>query len=164
MKKLLVIILLLSSSLSLFAYSDGVFIINAGFEESVTREIDHSLYMMEVNNEKTWFYNDGPFGLSNDISFNLPIFYRLGKDYSKPFDTFNTALSLDYSLKGAFRFKPLSLSLGPSIRTNIFFSEEIAKITPPDRPKSQFKSPIYGVKKGHLEHHRSPSSHRFLGF
>ena len=35
---------------------------------------------------------------------------------------------------------------------------------PPDRPKSQFKSPIYGVKKGHLEHHRSPSSHRFLGF
>ena len=38
------------------------------------------------------------------------------------------------------------------------------KCTPPDRPKSQFKSPIYGVKKGHLEHHRSPSSHRFLGF
>ena len=37
-------------------------------------------------------------------------------------------------------------------------------ISPPDRPKSQFKSPIYGVKKGHLEHHRSPSSHRFLAF
>ena len=102
-----------------------------GFKDSITREINHSLYMLEGNYEKTWFYNDGPFGLSNDISVNFPIFYRLGKDYSKPFDTFNTTLSFDYSLKGAFRFKPLVLALGPSIRTNIFFSEEIAKITPP---------------------------------
>ncbi|MCI6115591.1 MAG: hypothetical protein MR687_09985 [Spirochaetales bacterium] len=124
MKKLLIIFLLLSSSLSLFAYSDGSLIINVGFEESVTREIDHSLYMLEGNYEKTWFYSDGSFGLSNDVSVNLPISYRLGNDYSKPFDTFNTALSLDYSLKGAFRFKPLMLALGPSIRTNVFFSKE----------------------------------------
>ena len=124
MKKLLIIFLLLSSSLLLFAYSDGAIIINAGFEDSITREIDHSLYMLEGNYEKTWFYNDGPFGLSNDISFNLPIFYRLGKDYSKPFDTFNTSLSLDYSLKGAFRLKPLLFALGPSVRTNVFFSKE----------------------------------------
>ena len=124
MKKILIIFLLLLSSLLLFAYSDGAIIINAGFEDSITREINHSLYMLEGNYEKTWFYNDGPFGLSNDISINFPIFYRFGKDYSKPFDTFNTALSFDYSLKGALRFKPLILALGPSIRTNIFFSKE----------------------------------------
>lgn len=124
MKKLLTFIILLPLSLFLFANSDGAFIINAGIEDSFTREIDHSLYLLEFNYEKTWFYNGNAFGFSSDISTNYPVSYRLEDKYSKPFETFNTAISLDYSLKGAFKLKPLLLEVGPSVRTNVFFTKE----------------------------------------
>ena len=124
MKKIIITLLITFVSTFLFSSGDGEMMFSLGFEDSITPEIDHSLYMGEINYEKTWFYNENNFGISSDISFNLPISYRLGKDYSKPFETFSYALSLDYALKCIYRYKVLGISLGPSVRSNLFFSKE----------------------------------------
>ena len=122
MKKLSLLIIVLFVTVSLFSYSEGAMMFSFGLEETLSPEIDHSLYGLEFNYEKTWFYEGRNVGISNDISLNIPISYRLGRDYSEPFNTFKTALSFDYSIKGIYRFKPIAICLGPSVRVNLFFT------------------------------------------
>lgn len=122
MKKISSLLILSFITFSLFSYSHGTMFFSFGAEDTISPEIDHSLYGMEFNYERSWFYGGGDIGLSSDLSLNLPVSYRLGKSYSKPFRTFNATLSLDYSFKAAYNLKPLTILLGPSVRTNLFFT------------------------------------------